>query len=90
MRLQLKEVIDVVQLNDLLARWREQPGEPTTQALACLIPELSETFQVKVRDTLADRLQRKNDDELRKSLGIADPELRRAAVLVCGRKKLRR
>jgi HEAT repeat protein len=86
LRRQLKER-DAVQQGVLLARWREQSGDLHMSAMARLIPDLGPELQDRVRDVLADRLSRGKADVLRTRLGDDDPELRRAAVLACGRKK---
>jgi hypothetical protein len=78
---------DAVNRAVLLAGWRQGCGELLTSALATLIPDLDADLQAKVREVLIDRLTHLDAQALRPRLGDDDPELRRAAVLACGRKK---
>jgi HEAT repeat protein len=70
----------------LLARYRDAPGPAYAPALARAIPGLKGVAQDQARTALAQRLTRLSAAELRDQLRDADAEVRRAAVLACGRK----
>jgi hypothetical protein len=70
----------------LLAKCREGDGPLYTLALANAIPYLNGASKEKVRGVLVDRLIRMPAKSLRDHLGDNDPEIRRAALLSCGRK----
>lgn len=74
---------------ELLQEWRDSKGGEYTDALAYVIPQLSEPMQAKARKALAERLTRMTASTLRDMLRDDDAEIRRAAALACGQKKAR-
>src|SRR6185437_8136301 len=78
-----------VRREELLHEWRDSKGGEYTDTLAYVIPQLSESMQVKARQALAQRLTRMTAATLRAMLRDEDAEVRRAAALACGMKKVR-
>jgi HEAT repeat protein len=74
---------------ELLIEWRDSKGGEYTDTLAYTIPQLSEAMQAKARQALAERLTRMTAGTLRTMLRDEDAEIRRAAALACGKKKVR-
>lgn len=72
--------------NTLLVQLRDGKGTAYTQALAVAIPRLTGPVQQQARNVLMERLTRMSADTLRDKLMDASAEVRRAAVLACGRK----
>jgi len=71
----------------LLAGWKNKAGEVAILAMAGTVAELKPERQVKVRQTLADRLASLDDKKLAAYLADEDSELRRAAAKAVGMKK---
>jgi hypothetical protein len=70
----------------VLAKCRVGDGPLYTQALANAIPYLKGATKERVRAILTDRLMRMPMNSLRDHLRDNDPEIRRAALLCCGRR----
>lgn len=71
----------------LLAKCRAGDGPLYTQALALAIPHLQGSAKEHVSRVLVDRLTSMPAKSLRDHLKDNDPEIRRAALLACGRKE---
>lgn len=74
---------------ELLAEWRDRKGGEYTEALAYVLPRLSEPMRLKARRALAERLTRMTAATLHRMLQDDDAEIRRAAALACGKKHAR-
>jgi HEAT repeat protein len=77
---------DPLKREQLLARYRDGKGPAYTRALALAVRGLPPAAQGPVREALVRRLARLSPTELRERLRDEDEEVRRAAVLACGRK----
>jgi hypothetical protein len=77
---------DGVEREVMLAKFRDSKGIVYTQALADAIPHLQGVAREHVRGMLAERLTRMSVKTLGDYLQDEDPEIRRAAVVACGRK----
>jgi hypothetical protein len=71
----------------LLREYRDSKGGKYTDALGYAIPRLSGAFQNQARQALADRLTRMNAATLRDKLSDESPDIRRAAITACLKKK---
>jgi hypothetical protein len=65
----------------ILDRLRDEKGAEYSDALASVIPQLSEELQRKARDCLAERLARMTVATIRAKLRDRNTEIRRAAAL---------
>lgn len=80
---------DPLRRDVLLDNYRHSKGPAYTPALAAVIPALKGPEQEKARKALARRLTRLPTADLREHLRDGEPEVRRAAALVCARQKAR-
>jgi hypothetical protein len=71
----------------MLQQMRDKKGITYTLALASAIPSLNADLKDAAREYLVERMMRMTDRTLRDKLADDDEEVRRAAVLACGRKK---
>jgi HEAT repeat protein len=71
----------------MLQQLRDKKGITYTIALASAIPSLNPDLKDAAREYLVERMMRMTDRTLRDKLADDDDEVRRAAVLACGRKK---
>src|SRR5262249_36764075 len=74
---------------ELLTSFKDRSGPAYDSALALAIPALTADLQKLARTVLADRLHCRPLKELREKLRDADGELRRSALKVIERRKLR-
>ena len=72
----------------VLARLRDAKGIDNTDALALAIPNLSGSVKRQAHDALTERLTRMTTATLRDKLRDDNIEVRSAAALACGRKKV--
>lgn len=74
---------------EVLSGFKERRGPAYDEALAWAIPKLKTEVQKLARGTLAERLFCLSADALRERLASGEAEIRRAAVKVCGQRKLK-
>ncbi|MCI0356931.1 MAG: hypothetical protein L0211_00405 [Planctomycetaceae bacterium] len=74
---------------EVLVGFKERSGPAYDDAVATAIPQLKTEVQKLARAVLADRCFCLSADALRERLGNQEAEIRRAAVQVCGQRKLK-
>src|SRR5262249_25004635 len=74
---------------ELVEKLKKEKGLVHTEALASSIPLLKGGIKDKARAALAERLTRMTASTLKAKLADDNLEVRRAAALACGRKKVR-